>query len=411
MRGVRAVPRRCRSYPVLLHEFAGGDGVRRGDRGTIPHTWGPYDLMAIRPPVASVLTCACLLTVSGAAQQSARDPFCPPGYAAVADSVAAQFDTHQFVFMGSTHGWKKQHDFQICLLSRQAFHRRATDVMVEWANPVHQRLVDRYLLKLESMSIDSLAPAWIDTDAPDLWGRLTLMPAFYEAVRAMNEQLEPAHRIRVIGGNEPVDWSRVKTQEDVARYPYKGNWAAHVIMEHYAPDPSRRLFVIYGEGHVNRRGAVTAEARLKVSLDQWFMVGVIRERGEDHNLIARLGDPAGPFYAGTAKLPTAPPYPRDLSVARQEPLASVMNAVVYLGPEPDRSMSHTVDLTRAQLAEVARRDQIKGDLKQLMQLRYGSRAEWYRTHPRDIPARDSFEAVPVFTSAIPIARPSHPRDR
>ena len=326
--------------------------------------------------------------VAGAVQPLlAQDVFCTPGYAAVADSVAAQFDTHQFVFMGSTHGWRKQHDFQLCLLSRPAFQRRATDVMVEWANPVYQNLVDRYLLRLEPIPIDSLAPVWINTDAPDLWGRLTLMPAFYEAVRAINERLEPAHRIRVIGGNEPIDWSKVQTQDDVARYAYKSNWAAHVIMEHYTPEPSRRLFVIYGEGHVNRRGTLTAEARQKVSLDQWFMVGMIRERGSDDHLIAKMGDPAQPFYAGTARLVASPPYPRDLAIARQQPLSSTMNAVVYLGPEPDRSMSHAVDLTPAQQAEVARHDRIKGDLRQLMQLRYGHRADWFRAHPNDLPER------------------------
>lgn len=317
----------------------------------------------------------------------AQDAFCAPGYAAVADGVAAAFDTHQFVFMGSTHGWRKQHDFQLCLLSRPAFQRRATDVMVEWANPVYQNLVDRYLLRLEAIPLDSLAPVWINTDAPDLWGRLTLMPAFYEAVRAINERLEPARRIRVIGGNEPIDWSKIQTQEDVARYPYKSNWAAHVIMDHYAHEPSHKLFVIYGEGHVNRQGTLTAEARQKVSLDQWFMVGLIREPGSDHPLIAKMGDPAFPFYAATARLLATPPYPRDLAIARQQPLASVMNAVVYLGPEPDRSMSRAVDLTPAQQAEVARHDRIKGDLKQLMQLRYGHREDWFRAHPNDIPER------------------------
>ena len=343
----------------------------------------------MRPISRCIAICAVFaVLVTGAVRPLlAQDAFCPPGYAAVADSVAAQFDTHQFVFMGSTHGWKKQHDFQLCLLSRPAFQRRVTDVMVEWGNPVYQNLVDRYLLQLEPIPIDSLAPVWIDTDAPDLWGRLTLMPAFYEAVRKINEHLEPARRIRVIGGCEPIDWSKVQTQEDVARYAYKSNWAAHVIMEHYAPDPSRKLFVIYGEGHVNRRGTLTADARQKVSLDQWFMVGVIRERGTDDTLIARLGDSAQPFYVGTARLPSAPPYPRDLAIAREQPLEAVMNAVVYLGPEPDRSMSHAVDLTPAQQAEVARRGLIKGDLKQLMQLRYGHRADWFRAHPNDIPPR------------------------
>jgi hypothetical protein len=237
------------------------------------------------------------------------------------------------------------------------------------------------------MPIVTLAPVWVNTDAPDLWGRLTLMPVFYEAVRAINEHLEPARRIRVIGGNEPIDWSKVETQEDVARYAFKSNWAAHVIMEHYATDPSRKLFTIYGEGHVNRRGGLTAEARQKVSLDEWFMVGVIRERGADANLIAKLGNPEQPFYAGAGKLLTTPPYPRDLSIAGQQPLDVFMNAVVYLGPEPDRSMSRAVELTSAQQTELARQLRIKADLNQLMKLRYGHRSEWFRTHPHDIPPR------------------------
>lgn len=317
----------------------------------------------------------------------AQGTFCPPGQAAVADSVATQFDTHQFVFMGSTHGWKKQHDFQLCLISRPAFQKRVTDVMVEWGNPVYQNLVDRYLLTLEPIPIDSLAPVWVNTDAPDLWGRLTLMPAFYQAVRAINEHLEPARRIRVIGGCEPIDWSKVQTQEDVARYAYKSNWAAHVIMEHYAPDPSRKLFVIYGEGHVNRRGTLTAEARQKVSLDQWFMVGVIRERGDDEALIGTLGDALKPFYVGTDRLLSTPPYPKDLGVARQQPLSSAFSAVVYLGPEPDRSMTHAAELTPAQQAELARQNRIKGDLQQLMQLRYSHKPDWFRAHPNDVPPR------------------------
>ena len=40
-----------------------------------------------------------------------------------------------------------------------------------------------------------------NTDEPNLWGRLALTSACYEAVRAMNQRLEPARRIRVIGGN------------------------------------------------------------------------------------------------------------------------------------------------------------------------------------------------------------------
>ena len=62
----------------------------------------------------------------------------------------------------------------------------------------------------------------------------------------------------------------------------------------------------------------------KLSVDQWFMVGLIRERGADSSLIARMGDPARPFYVGSAKLLKAPPYPRDLAIRRLPPPGSLV---------------------------------------------------------------------------------------
>ncbi|HEY3123550.1 MAG TPA: hypothetical protein VGK70_05765 [Thermoanaerobaculia bacterium] len=61
--------------------------------------------------------------------------------AAVADRVVASFEDHQFVFIGSTHGGRKTHDFLLCLLSRPRFQRRVADVLVGFASPVHQVLI------------------------------------------------------------------------------------------------------------------------------------------------------------------------------------------------------------------------------------------------------------------------------
>jgi hypothetical protein len=54
----------------------------------------------------------------------------------VADRVAAPFEDHQFVFVGSTHGGRKTHDFLLCLLSHPRFQRRVADVLVGFAGPV-----------------------------------------------------------------------------------------------------------------------------------------------------------------------------------------------------------------------------------------------------------------------------------
>src|SRR5687768_346714 len=244
-------------------------------------------------------------------------------FARAADSVAAAFDTHQFVFIGSTHGGKKSHDFLLCLLSRPGFQRRVTDVLVEWGNPVHQAMVDDYLLKLRPVPVDSLRPVWVDTDAPQLWGRLPLIPEFYEAVRSINARPDPARRMRVIGGSEPIDWSRVKTANDVAMYPFKNNWAAHVITDHFLPHPQRKLLVVYGEGHIHHNGGnMMGNLYARIPREKLFVVGTIDAPGPDDDVarIARLGNVAVPFFVSRAWLPSAGPYPRHFFYVRDKPL-------------------------------------------------------------------------------------------
>lgn len=150
--------------------------------------------------------------------------------AAVADRIAVAFDDHQFVLLGSTHGGAKRHQLLLCLLSRPAFQERVRDVLVEWANPVHQEVVDRYLLGLEEVPAEALRRVWVETDGPGLWGRLPLIPELYAAVRGINEGLPAGRRIRVLGGSEPVDWGRLERAEDVASRPRRrsGVWVVGV---------------------------------------------------------------------------------------------------------------------------------------------------------------------------------------
>jgi len=328
--------------------------------------------------------------------------------AAVADSVAAAFDAHQFVFIGSTHGGKKAHDFLLCLLSRPAFQQRVTDVLVEWANPVHQTLMDRYLLTLDQVPEDSLRQVWFDTDYPQLWARLPQIPEFFAAAQAINMRLDPARRIRVLGGCEPVNWAAVRTSDDIAASPFKTNWAAHVITEHFAVRPDQRLLVVYGDGHIHHNGG-TLMSDLEAKLDRakLFVIGTISDldAGESER-VALFGDPTRPSFIVARNFPSSRPYPKDLFYAGSDLLASHVDAVAYLGPDPDRDLSNSIELTEAQRAELARRDGLKGDLRRLMQLRFGHRDIWFRTHPNDIPKRLSRDTkMPVAALSNVINQP------
>lgn len=166
-----------------------------------------------------------------------------------------------------------------------------------------------------------------------------------------------------------------------------------MIAEHFAPDPERRLLVVYGDGHIHHNGG-SMMGNLYATIDraELFVVGTIDslEPGDEER-VARLGDPARPFYVSGDRLPSAGPYPRALFYVRDNPLAHHVDAVAYLGPEPDRDLSNRMELTPSEKAEVDRRDAIKGDLRELMQLRLGNRDRWFLSHPEDLPRDPRFD--------------------
>lgn len=324
----------------------------------------------------------------------------------VADEAAAVFDTARFAFLGSTHGGRKRHEFLICLLSRPAFHGRARDVLVEWANPVHQRLLDRFLLQLEDLPLEALEPAVFDSDRPELWARMPQSLQFFRAVREINERLDPARRIRVIGGAAPVDWSEVRGADDLAAFPFKTNWAAHVVTGHFASRSGRRLLVVYGDGHIHYGGTLMSDIQGAVEDDLLYVVGTIADRaGADASAIARLGDPSHAFFARAAGLPSQPPYPDDLFYADSRSLAEVVDAVAYLGPDPDDDLSGTLELDDAQRAELRRRDEMRGDPREAMETRLRNRGRWFSAHPDDLPERPEPNEPGSSAKLVSVATP------
>ena len=160
-----------------------------------------------------------------------------PAAAAAADALAVKFVDHQFIFIGSTHGDLKIEEFLTCLVTRPAFTQRVTDIVTEWASAGQQRLLDRYVMSLEDIGRDDLTPIWLDTDAPTMWTTLPQVRRTLETLREVNKGLPLAKRIRLVGGNEPTDWSKVRVVEDLAPYPFKTNFMIHLLNEHLAKEP------------------------------------------------------------------------------------------------------------------------------------------------------------------------------
>lgn len=132
--------------------------------------------------------------------------------------------------------------------------RGGITVLAEFINPVHQDLLDRYLLSLEDIPVAELSQAWFDTSDIGTWRRddpdvLRML----SVIRGRNRELPRSRRIRLVGGNAPIDWSRVKTLDELTRTPQKNRYAIEVIDHLLAECPSERILVQYGVHHVSRR--------------------------------------------------------------------------------------------------------------------------------------------------------------
>jgi len=315
-----------------------------------------------------------------------------PGAAAAADALAKQFDDHQFVFIGSTHGDLKIEQFLACLVTRPAFQQRVTDILTEWASSGQQRLIDRYILGLEEISMDDLAPIWFDTDAPTMWTTLPQVRETLKALHDVNKSLPGPKRIRLLGGNDPTDWSKVKVTEDLAPYPFKTNFMPHLIIEHLAKSQGNRTLVVYGDGHIHYKGNnFMPDLEYALGRSKLYVVGRIGElRADERTYLSAVGDPNQAFFVEARRFPSDITWPGSLKVAYQETsknLADYIDAFVYLGPEPDKSLIGAIPLTPAQKNELARRGSINSDPQRMMRARFGGRELWFRGHPNDVPSR------------------------
>jgi hypothetical protein len=315
-----------------------------------------------------------------------------PASAAAADALAAKFDDHQFVFIGSTHGDLKIEEFLMCLVSRPAFTQRVTEIVVEWAGSGHQPLIDRYILALDAIPVDSLAPIWFDTDTPTMWTTLPQVRRFVEALREVNRTLPFEKRIRLIGGNDGTDWTKVRAAEDLAPYPYKTNFMPHLIIEHLAKTPGNKTLVVYGDGHIHYQGNnFMADLEATLGRAKLFVVGRIGELvPAERGYLAMVGDPEKPFFVEAQRFPPNIPWPSSLRVTAEERsprLADYIDAFVYLGPDADRDLTGSIPLTSAQQRELDRRNSIMSDPQRTMRARYQGRDQWFRGHPNDVPPR------------------------
>jgi hypothetical protein len=173
------------------------------------------------------------------------------------ESILAAWKVADVVCLGEAHQSQHDSDLRIALIQHRAFPQTVKVIAVEFASPIHQALLDRFILDGRAMSREELAPVWRESCCGETW-ESPIYEQFFRAVQQLNLKLQRNQRVRVIAGDSPHDWSRIKKPEDlVPQFNLGGNLRniniRNIIVQQLL-EPRVKGLAVYGTSHCDKTG-------------------------------------------------------------------------------------------------------------------------------------------------------------
>jgi len=125
----------------------------------------------------------------------------------IVKGILAAWDKADVVCLGEDHGSKNDSDLRIALIQHPDFIRRVNAVIVEFADAIHQDVLDRLALEGEDIPREQLRVVWKDTSGKAVW-ESPIYEAFLRAVRRVNLEVPRNRRVRLIAGDNSTERNR-----------------------------------------------------------------------------------------------------------------------------------------------------------------------------------------------------------
>jgi len=234
-------------------------------------------------------------------------------------AIVSMFSTHAVVAIAESHGLRQAGDFYIALVRDPGFQRTVNDVVIEFASRQSQPLLDRYVVAGDSIPPDTLRTIWRNTTKVAAW-EFPIYARWLAAIREVDRALPRERRIRVLAGDTPIEWTRMRGQEDWAALGDNNVSFASVIVDQVVAR-HRRALVVLGSNHLTRGGArdggpnttTRVEARAAGAMQViWLYTGrpggddvdprIERERWPRPALLPTRGTWVGAIAAGSRRL-------------------------------------------------------------------------------------------------------------
>jgi hypothetical protein len=284
-------------------------------------------------------------------QPEAKPPGAEPTPKPAVPAILAAFDKYEVVAMPEAHGMKDMDDFILSLIRNPAFPEKVNDIEVECGNSLYQPVLDRYIAG-EDVPFTEVRKVWRNT-TQSMCGESGFFEQFFPLVRVINQKLAPAKRIRVLAGDPPIEWDKVKSREDAKHFLGRSP-SITSVMEKEVLSKHRKALMLFGLHHIFHVGPISS-----VSIYE-----------KDYPNVTFVIDDIGPFYKSSPGNPFAtwpvpslvlakgtwlgaldlghflpPPFMMDhdckvhneFPKPLQKPMEELVDAFLYLGP-PDLSL-------------------------------------------------------------------------
>ena len=294
-----------------------------------------------------------------------------PRYAGVVDHILAAWKSADVVCLGEDHDRYFDNELRLALVRHPAFPTTVRAVVLEMANPVHQDLLDRFVLDGASMSRDQLAPIWRDATNPEVW-ESPIYEALLRAIRDVNLRLPRDQRVRLIGGDSKVDWSAIKRPEDLLPLMNRGGNIREIIATQII-EPHLKALAIYGAGHCSKVGTgFPGELGPRYGKERfWGISPFIRAPGAAKGrALFDLGDEPAYVIIPGSRWAAAPVQDMLTPALSRFTFGQLYDAIVYHGNVPDSVVGADMATFRTAMGpELDRRAKLLADAVKLRQQR------------------------------------------
>jgi len=106
------------------------------------------------------------------------------------------------------HDMQDLNDLIFSLVRNPAFSQKVNDIVFESGNSLYQPILDRYIAG-ENVPFTEVQKVWRKMGQPAAGGS-AFPEQFYPLMRALNQNLPPERRLRVLAGDPPIDWDQIK---------------------------------------------------------------------------------------------------------------------------------------------------------------------------------------------------------